>query len=128
MMPSLNPKDFESIGISCPKLKSFTFNNHWCSAHQEEFSEHAVAIGENMPNLCHLRLVNLQIENNGLEAILDGCTSLESLHLLECSGFDLQGGLGKRCSDQIKDLSIVAPEPFDLGALLVLLGDVDGHY
>ena len=104
MMPSLNPQDFESICISCCKLKSFTFSNHLGDAHPAEFSEHAVAIGENMPNLCHLRLVKLQIENKGLEAILDGCTSLESLHLQKCSGLDLQVGLGKRSSDQIKDL------------------------
>ncbi|KAL1543669.1 putative F-box/LRR-repeat protein 23 [Salvia divinorum] len=42
---SLNPKDFETIGIACPMLKSLTYSNFW-GGHQEEFSGHAVAIGE----------------------------------------------------------------------------------
>ena len=101
MGPMLSPKDFETISISCPMLKSFTYFNKWRG--YPEFTEHAVAIGKNMPNLRHLRLFSHKIENKGLEAILDGCTGLETLHLRECSGLDLQGSLGKRCSDQIKD-------------------------
>ncbi|KAL1555777.1 putative F-box/LRR-repeat protein 23 [Salvia divinorum] len=95
-------QDFETIVVSCPTLKSFTYEEFWnCN---REFTDHAVAIGKTMPNLRHLRLFNLSIENKGLEAILDGCPGLESLHLQLCSGLDLQGGLGKRCSDRIKDL------------------------
>ncbi|KAG6407161.1 hypothetical protein SASPL_130145 [Salvia splendens] len=102
MDSSFTLEDVETIGISCPMLKSFTFTNS--QTYIVDFSEHAVAIGKTMPNLCHLRLFKLRIENKGLEAILDGCPILESLHLLQCSDFHLQGGLGKRCYDQIKDL------------------------
>ncbi|XP_047949573.1 putative F-box/LRR-repeat protein 23 [Salvia hispanica] len=105
MDPSLSPDDFESIGISCPMLKSFAYNGG-----QWEFTEYVVAIGKNMPNLRHLRLFSYCIGNQGLEAILDGCPNLELLHLQRCSGLDLQGGLGKRCSDRIKDL-ILDSEP-----------------
>ncbi|KAG6407158.1 hypothetical protein SASPL_130142 [Salvia splendens] len=108
MTPSLNPQDFESIGISCPMLKSFTYINIWDGLF--EFTEHAVAMGKNMPNLRHLRLFTFCIGIQGLEAILDGCPNLESLHIQQCSGLDLQGGLGKRCFDRIEDL-ILDSEP-----------------
>ncbi|XP_042007442.1 putative F-box/LRR-repeat protein 23 [Salvia splendens] len=98
-MPSLSVEEFESIGMSCPMLKSFTYIDHWLTDYPIEGrfgTEHAVAIGETMPNLHHL----------GLEAILDGCPHLESLDLRRCLGLDLEGALGKRCSDRIKHLRL----------------------
>ena len=92
ILPWLTAEDFESIGIACPMLKSFTYYNDWVG--YPEFTEHAVAIGKNMPNLRHFRLYSHNIENKGLEAILDGCPNLESLHLRKCFGLDLQGVLG----------------------------------
>ncbi|XP_047978346.1 putative F-box/LRR-repeat protein 23 [Salvia hispanica] len=91
ILPWLTAEDFESIGIACPMLKSFTYYNDWVG--YPEFTEHAVAIGKNMPNLRHFRLYSHNIENKGLEAILDGCPNLESLHLRKCFGLDLQGVL-----------------------------------
>ncbi|KAL1556368.1 putative F-box/LRR-repeat protein 23 [Salvia divinorum] len=103
-MHSVGPTDFEAIGISCPMLKSLTYSNT-LNEHLE-FTEHAVAIGKAMSNLSHLRLIGQRMENKGLEAILDGCPRLESLELQRCSGLDLQGALGIRCSEQIKDLRL----------------------
>ena len=100
--PLLDLVDFECIGISSPALRSFTYDNRCFSF--TDFSEHAVAIGKTMPNLHHLRLCYQWMGNNALEAILDGCPCLESLELEQCPGLDLQGSLGKRCSDKIKDL------------------------
>ncbi|KAH6773488.1 hypothetical protein C2S51_011892 [Perilla frutescens var. frutescens] len=115
MMPFVHAKDVETIGISSPMLKSFTFNELYNK--HPEFSEddehtevhccneYALAIGKNMPNLRHLRLVaHLRMKNEGLQAILDGCPHLESLDLRRCFGLDLRGALGERCSEQIKDL------------------------
>ena len=87
MMPTLSPEDFETIGISCRRLKSLTYNH--CLAMLDDLSRHAVAIGENMPNLHYLRLCDHHIENEGLEAILNGCPHLESLDLSGCTGLDL---------------------------------------
>ena len=104
-----NPTDLETIGISCPMLKSFTYRNHWVV--NLDVSEHAVAIGKTMPNLRHLQLCGMRIENRGLEAILDGCHQLESLDLGRCKGLDMQGALVKRCSEQIKDLRLRPVSP-----------------
>ncbi|XP_047938149.1 putative F-box/LRR-repeat protein 23 [Salvia hispanica] len=109
VMPMLTLKDFESIGISCPMLKSFIYYNY--SGVHLEFTEYAVAIGKTMPNLHHLRLSVHRMENKGLKAILDGCPHLESLDLQGCAGLDLKGALGKRCSNQIKDLWLDLAEP-----------------
>ncbi|KAL1555770.1 putative F-box/LRR-repeat protein 23 [Salvia divinorum] len=108
-MPSLTPKQFAAIGISCPMLKSFTYNEHWYEDdedfHGENFcTNHAIEIGKSMPNLCHLRLWALYTKKEGLEAILDGCPHLESLDLRRCSGFDLDEALFNRCIERIKDL------------------------
>ena len=59
-----------------------------------------------MPNLRHQRFSSHIIHNWGLETILNGCPNLESLHLRECHGLDIFGDGGKRCLDQIKDLTI----------------------
>ena len=110
IMPTdLNPKDCETIGISCPMLRSFTYSNcsnSWGVGVVEDMTWQVVAIGKAMPNLRHLRLCQLHFENKGLEVILNGCPHLESLELSGCSGLDLQGDLGKRCSEQIKDLRL----------------------
>ena len=68
-MPSLTPKQFASIGISCPMLKSFTYNQQWYEhpffPEDEGFenfcTKHAIAIGQSMPNLRHLRLWELVV-------------------------------------------------------------------
>ncbi|PIN03082.1 hypothetical protein CDL12_24394 [Handroanthus impetiginosus] len=115
IMPGVQAAEIEMIGISCPMLKSFTFNE---SGHKypyndlsddefmegPELNEHAVAVAKSMPNLCHLRLFANLMKNEGLQAILDGCPKLESLDLRQCYGVDLGGDLGKRCTQQIKDL------------------------
>lgn len=98
----LVPADIESIGRSCPSLNSFAL-----SFYQDPIiphNEYAVAISKSMPGLLHLQLDNCELDNIGLEAILDGCPHLQSLHLWGCSRVDLGGALGKRCRDQIKDL------------------------
>ncbi|KAL8468593.1 hypothetical protein ACS0TY_031692 [Phlomoides rotata] len=109
IMPSIEAADVEAIGISCPMLKSFTFNRNGFSNPSVKYNldepnpnKYALAIAENMPNLCHLSLIGNSIDNEGLESILDGCSNLESLDLRQCFGLDLQQGLGKRCSKQIK--------------------------
>ncbi|KAG6407133.1 hypothetical protein SASPL_130117 [Salvia splendens] len=94
MKPWVDPQDFETIGIACPLLKSFTYHN--CETKGPDFTEYAAAIGKTMPNLHHLRLCQYMTGNKVLEPILDGCPNLKSLDLRRCSGFDLRDS-GKRC-------------------------------
>ena len=103
--PSLSVEQVESIGISCPKLKSFTYDENGIGS-GNFWTEHVVAIGKTMPNLRHLRIKTMRIENEGLEAILNGCPHLESLDLRRLYDLDLEGTLGKRCSDRIKHLKL----------------------
>ncbi|KAL8461037.1 hypothetical protein ACS0TY_032499 [Phlomoides rotata] len=122
---SIEAADVEAIGISCPMLKSFTFNRNGFSnpsviynLDEPNRNKYALAIAENMPNLCHLRFIGNSIDNEGLESILDGCPNLESLDLRQCFGLDLQQGLGKRCSKQIKHLK----SPLDAVSEIEYLG------
>ncbi|XVF68320.1 hypothetical protein PTKIN_Ptkin10aG0195300 [Pterospermum kingtungense] len=57
-----------------------------------------------MHGLRHLQLVGNDLSNRGLQAILDGCPYLESLDLRNCFNVNLEGDLGKRCAEQIKNL------------------------
>ncbi|XVF68325.1 hypothetical protein PTKIN_Ptkin10aG0195800 [Pterospermum kingtungense] len=57
-----------------------------------------------MHGLRHLQLVGNKLSNQGLQAILDGCPYLESLDLRNCYNVNLEGDLGKRCAEQIKNL------------------------
>ncbi|XP_047949575.1 putative F-box/LRR-repeat protein 23 [Salvia hispanica] len=133
MMPEFDIKDFETIGTSCPMLKSFTYNESWCEQSEEEddiddgvrFSiQYGVAIGKTMPNLRHLRIWALETRNEGLEAILNGCPHLESLDLRRCYGLDLEGDLGKRCCEQIKHLKLPSDCASDLEVRLKSFEDI----
>ncbi|XVF68327.1 hypothetical protein PTKIN_Ptkin10aG0196000 [Pterospermum kingtungense] len=57
-----------------------------------------------MHGLRHLQLLGNELSNQGLQAILDGCPCLESLDLGQCFNVNLEGDLGKRCAEQIKNL------------------------
>lgn len=94
----------ESVGRLCPHLKSFRLNNQGFRRPQIECDEEALAIAENMPSLLHLQLFGNTVTNEGLKAILDGCHHLESLDLRHCFNLCLEGSLGRRCSEQIKEL------------------------
>ncbi|XP_047949534.1 putative F-box/LRR-repeat protein 9 [Salvia hispanica] len=92
MNPMITSNEFETIGIACPMLKSFSYHN--CHSKDSDFSEglafseHVKAIGKTMPNLRHLRLCEHRMGYEGLEAILEGCPHLKSLDLRLCSAFE----------------------------------------
>lgn len=114
ILPPILSEYIETIGVSCPKLKSFSFNKILCRDRLLDFfqgvtpqsSVNAVAIAKSMPNLCHLGILGNDLNNEGLEAILDGCPCLESLDLRRCFILDLGGALGQRCRDKIKYLRL----------------------
>lgn len=92
----------------------------------------AAAIGRNIPNLCHLGLLGINLNNEWLEALLDGCPGLESLDLRGCSGVDLGGALGERCRFQIQNLRLPSDsgddcememKPFDYSAYIANMCD-----
>ncbi|XAR59375.1 hypothetical protein NMG60_11015197 [Bertholletia excelsa] len=101
---SLSKESLETVGRCCPQLKSLKFNMHLSRAPHMESDDEAIAIAETMPGLRNLQLFGNQMTNDGLKAILDGCPHLESLDLRQCFNIHLGGALGRRCSEQIKDL------------------------
>ncbi|KAG8385237.1 hypothetical protein BUALT_Bualt03G0021200 [Buddleja alternifolia] len=118
IMKAIGAEDIKAIGISCPMLKSFTFNNIWYSnslSEEQELNEVAFAVAKNMPNLRRLGLIGNEMKNEGLQAILEGCPHLESLDLRRCLNLDLGGDLGKRCSHQIKCLRRPSDSTHDYG-------------
>ncbi|KAK4729420.1 hypothetical protein R3W88_022408 [Solanum pinnatisectum] len=90
----ITKEDIESVGRYCPLLKSFTLNAN---------DGQALAIARSMPELRHLSLILNPLTNVGLQAILVGCPHLVSLDLRRCN-IDLEGDIGRRCSQQIVDL------------------------
>ncbi|XP_045831083.1 F-box protein SKIP19-like [Trifolium pratense] len=93
---------FEYIGRCCPLLKSLKFSR--CFEESDKCDDIAFAIAKTMSTLRHLTIINIGLTNDGLLAILDGCAVLESLDLRGCRHLDLDGSLGKRCNEQIKEL------------------------
>nr|GMD93299.1 putative F-box/LRR-repeat protein 23 [Ipomoea batatas] len=100
---AISKQGIEAAGKSCPFLNSFSFFKP--SEYNGASDEEAVAIAENMHGLKHLTLVGNDMSDKGVEAILDACPSLQSLYIDDCICVRLEGELGKRCSQQIKDLN-----------------------
>ncbi|XVE94242.1 hypothetical protein REPUB_Repub01dG0264700 [Reevesia pubescens] len=94
----------EAVGRCCPLLKTFKFNREGIRDPSFQYDEEALAIAENMHGLHHLQLIGNNLTNHGLQAILDGCTDLESLDLRRCFQVNLEGDMGKRCAEKIKNL------------------------
>lgn len=102
---SIDAKDIEAIGRSCPQLKSFKLNNRWYRQPYDVVCDmEAQAIAQSMPELRHLQLFGNQMTNEGLQAILDGCPHLESLDLRQCFNIHFGGNIGRLCTQRIRDL------------------------
>ncbi|KAL7116553.1 hypothetical protein ACP275_03G011800 [Erythranthe tilingii] len=97
-------KTIETIGESCPLLKSFKLNTDWQK--YEVSNTEALAIAKSMRGLVNLQLISNRMTDKGLIAILDGCPNLESLDLRRCFKVRLSGNLGNLCSERIKDLKL----------------------
>lgn len=94
-------------GQYCPMLRSYKFNKRgWRHDNIGHTDEEAIAVAKNMTQLRHLQLIGNNITNKGLQAILDGCPHLVSLDLRRCFNINLDAIIGKRCSEQIKDLKL----------------------
>ncbi|XVF00508.1 hypothetical protein REPUB_Repub04eG0007200 [Reevesia pubescens] len=94
----------EAVGRCCPVLKTFKFNRAGIRDPSFQDDKKVLAIAENMHGLSHLQLVGNNLTNHGLQAILDGCPHLESLDLRRCFHVNLEGDIGRRCTEQIKNL------------------------
>ncbi|KAL3616604.1 hypothetical protein CASFOL_014533 [Castilleja foliolosa] len=105
--PFITAKKIEAIGISCPKLTSFTFMSHEKHELPEMNDNCALTIAKNMPNLQHLCLDMNMVNPEGLEVILNGCPNLELLNLLNlqyCFKLYFQGGFRKISFKRICDM------------------------
>ncbi|GMI80388.1 SKP1/ASK-Interacting protein 19 [Hibiscus trionum] len=94
----------ETIGRSCPLLKSFKLNLQQCKSFHYVSDDEALAIAQTMPELRRLELLGNGLTNEGLQAILDGCPHLEYLDLRQCFNVRLGGNLEKICVECIKTL------------------------
>ncbi|KAE8671898.1 putative F-box/LRR-repeat protein 23 [Hibiscus syriacus] len=101
----------ETIGRSCPLLRSFKFNLQRCKGYVCD--DEAVAIAQTMPELRHLQLLGNGLTNEGLQAILDGCHHLEYLDLRQCFSVRLVGNLERRCVERMKNLRHPCDPPHD---------------
>ncbi|CAG7906795.1 hypothetical protein BRARA_D01227 [Brassica rapa] len=81
--------DLESIGLSCPLLKTLKLNNVGCYYLEDESDDDALAIAKTMPGLHHLQLVGNRVTNTGLNAIVENCPHLKSLDLRDCGYINL---------------------------------------
>ena len=99
---SITNGGLENVGHCCPHLKSLAYNFYGCLI--LACDEEALAIAETMPGLRCLQLIGNKMTNKDLQAILDGCSYLESLDLRQCLKVVLGGDLGKLCSERIKYL------------------------
>ncbi|KAK9061240.1 hypothetical protein SSX86_018420 [Deinandra increscens subsp. villosa] len=107
-------EEIETVGRYCPMLKTLKVNQKvprvWMtdSTTTDEGRSNAIAmaIGENLLELRHLELIGNAMTNIGLKMILDNCHCLEILDLRACYNIDLKGDLGKKCSEQIKNLKL----------------------
>ncbi|KAL9243044.1 hypothetical protein vseg_016983 [Gypsophila vaccaria] len=96
-MCDFSAETIKDLGDACPSLKSFSLNT---VGSKREFidDEEALAIAVSMPNLRHLQLIGNCMSNEGLDAILDGCSLLESLDLRACYCVELYGAIANRCN------------------------------
>ncbi|KAE8716892.1 putative F-box/LRR-repeat protein 23 [Hibiscus syriacus] len=101
---SISKYSLETIGRSCPFLKTLKFNLQGYRRFHLESDDEALAIAQTMPELCHLQLFGNKLTNEGLQAILNGCPHLEYLDLRQCFNVSLGGNLEKRCVEHIKNL------------------------
>lgn len=92
---------FHYIGKCCPLSKSLKFIP---SLEQEDKNDNvAFATAKTMLGLRQLMILNNELSNDGLLAILDGCPLLESLDLRGCLYLNLDESLEKRCIEKIKE-------------------------
>lgn len=76
----------QAIGRCCTQLKTFRLNYQGKRELYFPYDKNAKAIAESMPGLCHLQLIGNRITRNGLLAIIDNCSHLESLDIRCCFG------------------------------------------
>ncbi|CAH8276926.1 unnamed protein product [Arabidopsis lyrata] len=98
------------VGQSCPNLKTLKLNRSPgidCFLFRPNIN--AIVIAESMPNLRHIQLFGNEINNTGLNAILDGCPHVEHLDLRKCFNINLVEDIEKRCSERIR----VLRRPYD---------------
>lgn len=126
---SLSHETLEVVGASCPLLKSLKVNSRWYSLAHEECNKHALAIADKMHDLRHLQIFANKLNNDGLQAILDGCPLLESLDLRQCYNLNLEEVLEKRLVERIKLLRLPddSTDDYEFDATVIAYGSDDAE-
>ncbi|KAK1381989.1 putative F-box/LRR-repeat protein 23 [Heracleum sosnowskyi] len=120
----------QDIGQCCPHLRTFRLNYPGRRELYFPYDKNAKAIAESMPGLCHLQLFGNRISRNGLLAIIDKCSHLESLDIRCCFGCTKLGpDLLRRLYQQMSRLWLPYDSTkgcglldiYDLGSLMTLM-------
>ncbi|KAI3709988.1 hypothetical protein L2E82_39761 [Cichorium intybus] len=123
----ISTEDIEAIGRNCPQLKSFIVNTVLRRAFNN-CDANALAIVSHMPGLHHLKLFDKEMTNIGLQAILNGCPHIESLHICMCYDLDRDENLRKVCMEWVKDFKFVLHvEDYDYDYDPPSAKDLDGY-
>ncbi|PAN05605.1 hypothetical protein PAHAL_1G224400 [Panicum hallii] len=109
---SLHDNVCDTIGRACPHLKRFSLNERWSSL-QSEFAPYegmdddtkTLGIASTMPGLQELQLIGNNLTNDGLMAILDRCSHLESLDIRQCYNIQMDDVMKSKCA-RIRDLKL----------------------
>ena len=98
---------FETVGKSCPHLKRFRLSEHsFYSFEDVDYNKNGEALGiATMTELRFLHIFGNNLTNEGLTAILDNCSHLESLDILHCFNQNGQHPLSKVCWYQDSEAS-----------------------
>ncbi|KAJ9560885.1 hypothetical protein OSB04_006045 [Centaurea solstitialis] len=101
------PKEaVKAICCYCPSsLKTLKINEYSLYRdYADSCDKMGILIGENLHELEHLELIGNNMTDIGLQAILDGCRQLKLLDLRMSCFIKFEGGLEKRCLEQIECL------------------------
>lgn len=107
------PGTWEAVGGACPLLKRFRLNKkQFFKWHTSNMDREATAIAT-MRGLRSLQLFANPISDNGLTAILDGCTRLESLDIRHCFNVEMGGDAIRARCPGIKTLRLPGDSTVD---------------
>eukprot|EP00252_Welwitschia_mirabilis_P026909 TRINITY_DN9008_c0_g1_i1.p1 TRINITY_DN9008_c0_g1~~TRINITY_DN9008_c0_g1_i1.p1 ORF type:complete len:303 (+),score=35.66 TRINITY_DN9008_c0_g1_i1:269-1177(+) len=99
---NLSKLTLQEVGESCKRLfrlerKGLLWLDRSWSDHTIQDDEEALIIAKTMPHLRHLEISDTLITNEGLLALLEGCTGLEYLDVRGCRNLSIEKETAEKC-------------------------------
>lgn len=103
----------QSLDKTCSQLKCFRLNERWADFHKRfdaayermDIDPEASWIANSMPGLQVLQLIDSEVTNDGLMAILEHCPHLESLDIRMCYDLQIDDAMKSKCA-RIRNLKL----------------------